>query len=169
LATNDDDASGEASGLSNEAVMSNGPGVRKDGVHVFVLRVYFEDTDAGGIVYNANYLKFAERARTEMLRELGVEHSRMIGEEGRVFAVRRCTAEFLKPARLDDLLEVHTRLVAMCGASLDLAQDIKRQGVTLVTLRFGLACMLVSGRAARIPPALRTTLANLWQQNRLSD
>jgi acyl-CoA thioester hydrolase len=154
--------------VSNQADMSNGPGERKDGVHVFVLRVYFEDTDATGIVYNANYLKFAERARTEMLRGLGVEHSRMIGEEGRAFAVRRCTAEFLKPARLDDLLEVHTRLLTVCGASFDLVQDIKRQGVNLVTLRFGLACITVSGRATRLPPALRTTLANLWQQNRLS-
>lgn len=168
MATSDDDASGEAPGMGSEAGMSNGQGVRKDGVHIFVVRVYFEDTDAGGVVYNANYLKFAERARTEMLRGLGVEHSRMMGEEERAFAVRRCTAEFLKPARLDDLLEVHTRLLAVCGASLDLAQDIKRQGVTLVTLRFGLACMTVSGRATRLPPALRTTLANLWQQNRLS-
>ncbi|MGZ8410616.1 MAG: tol-pal system-associated acyl-CoA thioesterase [Hyphomicrobium sp.] len=155
--------------MSGEVGMSNGRDVRKDGVHVFVVRVYFEDTDATGIVYNANYLKFAERARTEMLREFGLEHSQMIGEEGRAFAVRRCIAEFMKPARLDDLLEVHTRLLAVSGASLELAQDVKRQGVILVTLRFGLACISVSGRATRIPPALRTTLANLWQQNGLSD
>jgi acyl-CoA thioester hydrolase len=139
-----------------------------NGVHVFLMRVYFEDTDATGIVYNANYLKFAERARTEMLREFGVEHSRMIDDEGRAFAVRRCSAEFVKPARLDDLLEVHTRLVAVRGASLDLAQDVKRQGVDLVTLRFGLACMSAAGRATRIPPALRITLETLWQQDRLS-
>jgi acyl-CoA thioester hydrolase len=139
-----------------------------NGVHVFLMRVYFEDTDATGIVYNANYLKFAERARTEMLREFGVEHSRMIDAEGRAFAVRRCSAEFVKPARLDDLLEVHTRLVAVRGASLDLAQDVKRQGVDLVTLRFGLACMSAAGRATRIPPALRITLETLWQQDRLS-
>ena len=155
--------------MGSEAGMSDGQGVRKDGVHIFVVRVYFEDTDAGGVVYNANYLKFAERARTEMLREVGVEHSRMIGDEGRAFAVRRCTAKFMKPARLDDLLEVHTRLLAMCGASFDLAQDVKRQGLDLVSLRFGLACISVSGRATRLPAALRTTLANLWQQNRLCD
>ena len=142
--------------------------MHENGVHVFFVRVYFEDTDATGIVYNANYLKFAERARTEMLREFGVEHSRMIDDEGRAFAVRRCTAEFVKPARLDDLLEVHTRLVAVRGASLDLVQDVKRQGVGLVTLHFGLACMSAAGRATRIPPALRITLENLWQQDRLS-
>jgi acyl-CoA thioester hydrolase len=140
-----------------------------NGVHIFVMRVYFEDTDATGIVYNANYLKFAERARTEMLRKFGVEHSRMIDEDGRAFAVRRCSAEFIKPARLDDLLEVHTRLVAVRRASLDLAQDVKRQGVDLVTLRFGLACMSAAGRATRIPPALRNIFEDLWQQDRLSE
>jgi acyl-CoA thioester hydrolase len=169
LATSDGDASGEAPGMGSEAGMSNGQGVREDGVHVFVVRIYCEDTDATGIVYNANYLKFAERARTEMLREFGVEHSRMIDEEGRAFAVRRCVAEFMKPARLDDLLEVHSRIMAVCGASFDLAQDVKRQGIDLVSLRFDLACISVSGRATRLPPALRTKLANLWQQNRLSD
>ncbi len=139
------------------------------GVHVFSVRVYFEDTDATGIVYNSNYLKFAERARTEMLRELGAEHSQMIDGEGRAFAVRRCAAEFMKPARLDDLLEVHTRLKALRGASLDLTQDIKRQGVDLVALDFRLACMSMAGRATRIPPALRASLENLWQQDRLSE
>ena len=162
MATSDDDASGKTPG------MSNARDVRGDGVHVFVVRVYFEDTDATGIVYNANYLKFAERARAEMLREFGLEHSRMIGEEGRTFAVRRCVAEFTKPARLDDLLEVNTRLMAVSGASFDLTQDVKRQGVTLVALRFGLVCMTVSGRATRIPPTLRIALTNCCQQNRLS-
>jgi acyl-CoA thioester hydrolase len=147
--------------MSSDEGMSNGRDVREDGVHVFAVRVYFEDTDAGGVVYYANYLKFAERARTEMLRAFGIEHLRMMGEEGRVFVARRCVAEFMKPARLDDLLEVHTRLLSAGGASLDLAQDVKRQGATLVTLRLGLACMTVSGRAARIPPALRTTLNEL--------
>ena len=155
--------------VSNQADMSNGPGKRKDGVHVFVLRVYFEDTDAGCVVYYANYLKFAERARTEMLRAFGIEHLRMMDEEGRVFVARRCVAEFMRPARLDDLLEVHTRLLSVSGASLDLAQDVKRGGVTLVTLRLGLACITVSGRATRIPHALRTALINHWQQNRQSD
>ncbi len=142
--------------------------MHENGVHVFAMRVYFEDTDATGIVYHANYLKFAERARTEMLRDLGVEHSRKIDDEGRAFAVRRCTAEFVKPARLDDLLEVHTRFVTVRGASLVLAQNVKRQGVDLVMLRFGLACMSAAGRATRIPLALRITLENLWQQDRLS-
>ena len=75
-----------------------------DGVHVFSMRVYYEDTDAAGIVYYANYLKFAERARTEMLRALGTDQSRLAAEQGIAFAVRRCTADYLKPARLDNRL-----------------------------------------------------------------
>jgi acyl-CoA thioester hydrolase len=147
--------------MSSDEGMRSRPAGRKDGAHVFVMRVYFEDTDAGGVVYYANYLKFAERARTEMLREFGIEHLRMMDEEGRVFVARRCVAEFMKPARLDDLLEVHTRLLSVSGAALDLAQDVKRQGATLVTLRLGLACITVSGRATRIPPALRRDLNDL--------
>ncbi|HEC14899.1 MAG TPA: YbgC/FadM family acyl-CoA thioesterase [Rhodospirillales bacterium] len=73
--------------------------------HVFPIRVYFEDTDAGGIVYYANYLKFAERARTEMMRSLGVESSHWLDGEGVVFAVRRCDADYRRPARLDDLFK----------------------------------------------------------------
>ena len=142
--------------------------MRESGVHVFVVRVYFEDTDAGGVVYYANYLKFAERARTEMLRESGIKHSRMMEHDGCAFVVRRCAAEFIKPAHLDDLLEVHTRLMVVRRASLDLTQDVKRQGVGLVTLHFGLACMSAAGRATRIPPALRITFENLWQRDRLS-
>lgn len=138
------------------------------GVHVFRIRVYFEDTDAMGIVYYANYLKFAERARTEMLRGAGIMHSRLLENEGYAFMVRRCTAEFIKPARLDDLLEVHTRPIALRGASLDLAQDIKRQGEDLVALRLGLACVSTAGRARRVPQELRLSLEHLWQQDRLS-
>lgn len=142
--------------------------VHENGVHLFPIRVYFEDTDAMGIVYYANYLKFAERARTEMLRGVGFMHSQGLDDERCAFVVRRCAAEFIKPARLDDLLEVHTRLIALRGAVLDLVQDIKRLGEDLVTLRLGLACVSAAGRPRRLPPALRLSLETLWQQDRLS-
>ena len=80
-------------------------GMVADGVHVFPVRVYYEDTDAGGIVYYANYLKFAERARTELLRIAGITHSDLMAESGVAFAVRHCAADFIKPARLDDPLD----------------------------------------------------------------
>lgn len=133
--------------------------------HVFPLRVYYEDTDAGGIVYYANYLKFAERARTEMLREIGVESSRLIDGEGIAFAVRHCTADFLKPARLDDSLEVHTRLLEVGGASLVADQRIVRRTEELVRLRLRLACVNRSDRPARLPAGVRASLKQLCAAN----
>lgn len=125
--------------------------------HIFRLRVYYEDTDAGGVVYYANYLRFAERARTEMLRDRGIESSRLMAEEGVAFAVRRCVADYLKPARLDDRLEVRTRFKALGGASLDLEQRIVREadGAEAVRLDLTLACMTLAGKATRIPATVR--------------
>jgi acyl-CoA thioester hydrolase len=94
------------------------------GVHRLPVRVYYEDTDAGGIVYHANHLKFAERARTEMLRCLGLDHGAMRERFGLAFAVRRCRVDYLAPARLDDALLIETRLVRLGGASLDLEQRV---------------------------------------------
>jgi acyl-CoA thioester hydrolase len=139
------------------------------GVHVFPVRVYYEDTDCGGIVYHASYLRFAERARTEMLRCAGVTHSRMIDETGRAFAVRRMEIDYVAPARLDDALEVWTRIDDIGGATLDAEQVVRRQaapasptGVTggdeLVRIRLRLACINQKGRPARLPSAVRAAL-----------
>lgn len=130
------------------------------GVHIFQVRVYYEDTDAGGVVYYANYLKFAERARSEMLRALGVDNMRLAQEHDVAFAVRRCEADYMKPARLDDLLDVATRLIEVGGASLTAEQTIRRDGVDLVRLRVELACMNSAGRPARMPKDLRVRLEN---------
>ena len=127
-------------------------------VHVFPVRVYYEDTDAAGIVYYANYLRFAERARTELLRTVGVDHSRLRDDAGLGFAVRRCNAEYLRPARLDDLLEVHTRLDQVKGASLAAQQTIKKDGEILVDMELRLACLDAQGRAARLPKDVRLRL-----------
>lgn len=133
------------------------------------VRVYYEDTDAAGIVYYANYLKFAERARTESLRALGIEQGRLLAESGVAFAVRRALADYRKPARLDDLLEVRTRLTALAGASLDMEQEIRRNGAVLVALSFKLACMrLDAGRPERIPEPVRTVLAARFHANHQS-
>ncbi|HVO00629.1 MAG TPA: tol-pal system-associated acyl-CoA thioesterase [Candidatus Cybelea sp.] len=127
--------------------------------HRYKLRVYFEDTDAGGVVYYANYLKFAERARTEMLRAAGIEHARMVAEEGLMLVVRHCAADFRRSARLDDELEVETRLSEIAGASLSLAQTIRRDGETLVELSVTVACISREGRPRRIPKHLRAAIA----------
>jgi acyl-CoA thioester hydrolase len=119
--------------------------------HFFNLRVYWEDTDAGGLVYHANYLKFAERARTEMLRHLGIEQDRLRGETGLMFVVRRLVAEFLQPARLDDELAVATQLKHLGGASLDLDQEVRRADNALVRLALRIACIGQDGRPSRLP------------------
>ena len=129
--------------------------------HIFPLRVYFEDTDAGGIVYYANYLKYAERARTEMLRAVGVESSRLIDEDNVALTVKTCVLDYLKPARLDDALEVHTRVTEVGGASMRGEQQIKCNGETLVDIKIKLACMAMNGKPARMPKDLRSTLDNL--------
>lgn len=127
--------------------------------HFHRLRVYWEDTDAGGIVYHSNYLNFAERARTEMVRELGVKQSELAAQ-GYAFAVRRAGVDFLKPARLDDHLEVESVPTALGGASLDIAQTIRRvdDGAELVRLHVRLAFIRLDGKPARIPADLKTSL-----------
>lgn len=132
-------------------------------VHCWPIRVYYEDTDAGGIVYYANYLKFAERARTEMMRELGTSHSEMIETEELSFAVSRCEVDYLKSARLDDLLEVRTRIVEVGGATLDALQVIRRNQDDVARLKVRLACVNRDGRARRIPASVRAALTRFQQ------
>jgi acyl-CoA thioester hydrolase len=127
-------------------------------IHRQHIRVYFEDTDAAGIVYYANYLKFAERARTDMLRDLGTSHADMMKQDGLVLVVRRCRIEYLKPARLDDLLTVETRLAKLGGASVDLVQRVLRGSELLVELEVLVVCIDRNGRPRRIPDSVRRAL-----------
>ena len=145
--------------------------------HRFELRVYYEDTDAGGVVYHASYLRFAERARTEMLRNLGWDHGRLLSELGLLFVVRRCDADFRRPARLDDRLVVETTLEAAGGASMDLAQIVRRadaagaaqgSGLELARLALRLALLGRDGRPARLPPVLRSALHPLLNRPHLN-
>lgn len=123
------------------------------------LRVYWEDTDAAGIVYYANYLKFAERARTEALLEVGLSQIELRERLGVVFAVREAAISYLAPARLEDQLVVTTAVTAASGARLAMAQDVLRGGVILARARIVLACLDRSGRPARIPAEVRAALA----------
>lgn len=139
-------------------------------VHVFPGRVYYEDTDAAGIVYYANYLKFAERARTEMMRCLGTEHRRLLKEAGVAFAVRNCDAEYMLPARLDDAYVVRTLVDEVRGASLRMTQTVCRveaddSETPLVCVGIRLACMDAHLRPARLPAPLRDALATIAGTN----
>lgn len=136
-------------------------GAVRAGAYLFPVRVYYEDTDAAGLVYYANYLKFAERARTEMLRRLGVEQEQLRRDTGAFFVVRRCTADYRAPARLDDDLIVATTLAGLSGASLELDQEVRRGSASLVRLHFQIACLGQNGRPQRLPPVLRTAFLSL--------
>lgn len=126
--------------------------------HSLTLRVYYEDTDLAGIVYYANYLKFIERGRTEWLRELGVDQSAMKAETGHVFAVRRVVADYLRPARFDDVLEVVSDLTTATPARVVLDQAVLRDGEPLFRAQVMLACLDARGRPARIPAGLARAL-----------
>ena len=131
----------------------------EDAEHVLPIRVYYEDTDAAGIVYYANYLKYAERARTEMLRLMGVQQTELRRDHGVAFAVRACSIDYRRPARLDDLLEVRSHLRALGGATAEAGQVISRDGAPLVTLEVRLACVRDDGKPARMPGHLRDALS----------
>jgi acyl-CoA thioester hydrolase len=137
--------------------------------HTFPIRVYYEDTDAGGIVYHSNYLNFAERARTELVRELGVSQREMLEDgEGTAFAVRSANIDFRRPARLDDLLSVETEVTSIGGASIELDQRIIRadDGTELVRIGVRLGYITLSGKPARIPAPVRELFAKRISERR---
>lgn len=125
-------------------------------MHKFPLRVYYEDTDMAGVVYYANYLKFIERARSEFVRECGVDQVTLKAERGIVFAVRRIEADYLEPAYFDDVLTVETMIEAETGARMAMAQDVKRGDTILFTALVTLVAIRVSnGTPTRLPAEIR--------------
>jgi acyl-CoA thioester hydrolase len=135
--------------------------------HLYYFRVYYEDTDAGGVVYHANYLRFAERARTEALRDAGVPHAEMAEQHGLIFMVRRTNLDYLAPGRLDDALVVATRCVALGAATVELEQTVRHcDGLVLVVCRLQLACLRAADfRPKRIPPRWRSALRHMIDVN----
>jgi acyl-CoA thioester hydrolase len=126
------------------------------------IRVYYEDTDAAGMVYHARYLAFAERGRAEMLRWAGVPHADLVRNEGLVFVVRRIKIDYLRPARLDDVLHLTTRPLLMKAASAVLQQDFSVDGRATVAAEVELACVRgTDGRPSRIPARWREAFAKL--------
>jgi len=125
----------------------------------WTVRVYYEDTDAGGVVYHASYLCYLERARTEWLRKLGYCQARMKEEDSLVFTVVSLQLDFLRPAKLDDLLVVRSRAQLAGGASVQFAQEVWRDGETLLTGQVRVACLEAqSFRPKRLPAQLREVL-----------
>lgn len=126
--------------------------------HTWPIRVYYEDTDLAGIVYYANYLRFIERARSEMVRAAGIDQVEMKAR-GLVFAVRRVEADYLKPAKYDDQLEIRTTLDRVKGASFDMPQEVWRGEELLFRARVGVVVLDANGRATRLPADIRAKIA----------
>ncbi len=125
--------------------------------HQFPLRVYYEDTDLAGIVYYANYLKFIERARSEWVREMGIDQVQMKAD-GIVFAVRRVEADYLQPARFDDALVVETTMDEGSGVRLICKQEVKRGAEVLFSAIVTVICMNEAGAVVRLPAAIRRSV-----------
>ena len=127
--------------------------------HILPVRVYFEDTDAGGVVYHASFVRFAERGRTDFLRLLGTDARRLIdGSDSRepaAFVVRRMSFDFARPGRMDDLLEVETRVKELGAASVTLDQTISRDGQRLVSAEIVVVLISISGKPLRLSDAVR--------------
>jgi acyl-CoA thioester hydrolase len=127
-----------------------------EGAHRLVQRVYYEDTDFSGLVYHARYLHFLERGRTDYLRCLGCEQSALLSvdEEGLVFVVHRMEIDFKAPARMDDVLAIHTRTEKAGGAKMVLVQEIRRNETLLIAARVIIAVINRAGRPRRLPESI---------------
>ncbi len=129
---------------------------RMDGkTFVWPVRIYYEDTDLGGVVYHANYLRYMERARTEFFRVLGLAAANIEDPEPTFWALRKASLEYIRPAKFNDLLEVRTTVVALSGARLDADQTIWCRGVQLTAGHVQACIISLSGRPKRIPPEIR--------------
>ena len=129
------------------------------GGHALDVRVYYEDTDFSGIVYHANYLRYCERGRSDFLRMAGVRHLVMLeGETKLVWTLRRIALDYMRPARVDDLLMVRTRYTEMAGARLVGEQEIYKGAELLCTARIEAAGITLDGRPRRIPADIREKL-----------
>jgi acyl-CoA thioester hydrolase len=137
--------------------------------HVLPIRVYFEDTDCAGVVYHANFLKFCERGRSGFIRLLGIEHQGLADpEEGApaVFVVRRVEIDYLKPGRMDDLLEIVTTCAEIGTASLVLQQDICRDGTMLARAKVTVVLVSRAGKPQRLGALIRGALQRFVNQAR---
>ena len=135
--------------------------------HILPIRVYYEDTDFSGAVYHANYLKFCERARSDCLRLLGIHHSELHGTAS--FVVRRMVCDFLKPALIDNLLEVETRFVEFAGARTELIQTVRRAGDKLFEAQVTVALVDGQGRPKRLPPEMTKTFLSRVESRQVTE
>jgi acyl-CoA thioester hydrolase len=135
--------------------------------HILPIRVYYEDTDFTGLVYHANFLKFCERGRSDFIRLLGIDHQSLANpEEGEpaVFVVRRIEIDYLKPARIDEVLEVVTACAEIGGATLKLAQEVRRDGIVLARAKISVVLVTPQGKPQRLGQLVRGALQRFVNQ-----
>ncbi|MBO1020986.1 tol-pal system-associated acyl-CoA thioesterase [Methylobacterium sp. SD274] len=130
--------------------------------HRIDIRVYYEDTDFSGFVYHANYLRYMERGRTELLRALAMEQVDLQRDAGLIFVVRRMVLNFLKPARMDDMLAIMTTVVELRGASMPMIQEVRRGDEVLLKAEVTVAAVR-DGRAVRLPDSLRRAMSQRFE------
>ncbi len=130
-----------------------------DQSYIFPIRVYYEDTDAQGIVFYANYLKYTERARTELLREAGFDHAQHIKDIGNMFVVRHIEISYHASARLDDQLNIETHVIEIGRASAHLKQNVMKGDSLLVETDVTLVCINKDGKPIRIPQEAHQALS----------
>jgi len=132
--------------------------------HELPVRVYFEDTDAGGIAYHASYIRWCERGRTDFLRLLGTDARRLIdgsaSHEPAAFVVRRMNCDFLRPSRMDDVLMVETRVKEIGGASVTLLQTVLNEGRRVFEAEVTVVLVAVSGKPLRLSQAIRSAFGS---------
>jgi len=125
--------------------------------HTYPVRVYYEDTDMGGVVYHANYLKFIERARSDYVRGLGNDQNAM-RDDGIVWVIRRIEADYLAPAKFDDELTIETHFISLSGVRLTMGQLIKRGETEIFRATVTAVCMNAQGKPVRLPAEIRALL-----------
>lgn len=136
-------------------------GIIKDKVHHFPIRVYYEDTDVGGVVYYANYMKYMERARSEMLRALGIDQAEMLdynNAEDVSFVVRRAEIDYKGAAKFDDCLVVRTEIIDVRGASIIMKQEIFKDDISLIESIIKAAVVGANGKTKRLPHSIKEKL-----------
>lgn len=135
--------------------------------HLLPLRIYYEDTDLSGVVYHANYLRFMERGRSEFFRAVGISKlASLEAPDPTAWTLRRVEIDYLRPARLDDLIELRTTLAELGGARMIAAQEIVKSGTVLVKARVEACIMTLAGKPCRIPQEMRDKLAPFVYETR---
>ena len=125
------------------------------------IKIYYEDTDAGGVVYYSNYLKFLERARTEMLESIGLSNKKLLEEHKTLIIVKSCNIEYIAPSRLEDKIQIYSSIETLNKASFDVIQNIKKNDNLIVKAKVKLVTVNKDGKPIKIPSILEKSLKNI--------